>query len=62
MIREEVLQLRKKHHGPRDGFYTSVIGLHGKKGIAFVFGMGVGGASSETTASGATRLYCITRP
>ncbi|KAF7636928.1 hypothetical protein Mgra_00003667 [Meloidogyne graminicola] len=58
---EEVLQLSKKHKGYKDGFYTSTVGLHGKRSVAFIFGMGVGGNMS-TTSTGAPRLYCVTRP
>ncbi|CAK5110640.1 unnamed protein product [Meloidogyne enterolobii] len=58
---EEVQQLNKKHKGYKDGFYTSTVGLHGKRSVAFIFGMGVGGNMS-TTPAGAPRLYCVTRP
>jgi hypothetical protein len=58
-----VKQLRKKHNGPHDGFYTSVVGLNSKKGIAFIFALGVGTSGIlGTTAAGTPRLYCITRP
>uniref|UniRef100_A0A183BL61 Protein strawberry notch n=1 Tax=Globodera pallida TaxID=36090 RepID=A0A183BL61_GLOPA len=67
---DEVCELRKKHRGRGDGFYTSNIGLNGcvKHSIAFIFGLGIGGANGgandgrTTSAVGMARLHCINKP
>lgn len=68
---EEALKLRLKHRSHGDGFYASTIGLNkgGKQGIAFIFGLGIGGeqavgggGNARVTAAGTARLYCVIRP